>query len=73
MALTLPPGELLRVRGPCSVGELLGLVGLTRDDVASFGRGRLLFADGREAWRAGPSWIVGASADLRTLFGDGPD
>ena len=60
--------EVLRLRGPCSVAELLGALGLGLPDVASVGRGRLRLLDGREAWRAGPSWLVGDPADLARLF-----
>lgn len=30
--------------------------------------GKLILSDGREAWRAGPDWIIGQPADLRRLW-----
>lgn len=36
--------------------------------VTGIARGKLFLSDGREAWRAGPDWIVGRQDDLCRLW-----
>jgi len=50
-----------------TVNEVRGVLG-PDIRVTGFGRGRLKFSDGREAWKAGPDWIIGDPDDLRRLW-----